>query len=107
MFRSWFKVHDECPVCRLTFQPESGYYTGAMYLSYVLSLIVILPAYLVSIILYPQTASLVPWQLAVIWGSGGVLLTLVLMHYSYGLWLALDFWLNPWEAGKPPEMLSR
>lgn len=95
VFRSWFKVLDECPVCHLSYRPESGYYTGAMYLNYVLALILITPAFIASVLLYSRTASLEPWELAVIWGGAGVLISLGLMHFSYGVWLAVDYWLNP------------
>ena len=36
------KMHERCPVCDLQFQRESGYFLGAMYISYGLALIVIL-----------------------------------------------------------------
>jgi len=35
-------MHERCPVCDLQFQRESGYFLGAMYISYGLALIVIL-----------------------------------------------------------------
>lgn len=107
VFRSWFKVLEECPVCHLTYRPESGYYTGAMYLNYILSLFLIGPVYATTLLLDPRTASLEPWKLALFWGGSAGLISLAPMHFSYGLWLAMDFWLNPWEAGKPPELLSR
>src|SRR5262249_44571446 len=35
------------------------------------------------------------------WLACAVLLSLVLMRHSYSFWLALDFWIEPWEpAGR-------
>lgn len=107
IFRSRVKVLGECPVCHLTYWPESGYYLGAMFLDFIVSFLVITPVYVVSLILFPQMVSLPAWKQVVIWVVAGSLLPLLLMRWAYGIWLAVDFWLNPWEAGKPPELLSR
>jgi len=107
VFRHRFKVLDACPVCRLSYWPESGYYVGAMNLAFIVSFILVTPIFVASFIFFPPLALIPAWKMAVMWSAGGVLLPLAVMPYSYGLWLGLDFWLNPWEAGKPPELLSR
>lgn len=38
IFRGWFAMHDHCPVCNLEFEREQGYFIGAMYVSYGLSI---------------------------------------------------------------------
>ncbi len=38
IFRGWLAMHDTCPVCALKFNREQGYYIGAMYVSYALSI---------------------------------------------------------------------
>jgi uncharacterized protein (DUF983 family) len=107
VFRSWFKVRDDCPVCHLTYWPESGYYLGAMFLDYILSFMLVTPVYVLSLWLELGTGYQSPWKPVVMWVCGGALVSLGLMRYAYGLWLALDFWLSPWEVGKPPELLPR
>jgi hypothetical protein len=37
MFRGLVTMNDPCPVCGLVFQREEGYFLGAMYVSYLLS----------------------------------------------------------------------
>jgi uncharacterized protein (DUF983 family) len=37
IFAGRVAMHDACPVCGLRFSRESGYFTGAMYVSYALS----------------------------------------------------------------------
>ena len=41
LFRGWLTVNEHCAVCGLKFEREQGYFVGAMYVSYALS---ILPA---------------------------------------------------------------
>lgn len=107
IFRSRFTVLDQCPVCHLTYWPEPGYYVGAMYLDFIVSFLLIVPVVVVSVLFYPVMASLPAWKTVVIWVCGMAFVPLALMRICYGLWLSLDFWLNPWEAGKPPELMSR
>jgi hypothetical protein len=58
MFRG-FTMNDPCPVCGLIFQREEGYFLGAMYVSYVLSLALLIPFYLLAAALLPAQNSLV------------------------------------------------
>src|SRR5262245_54265392 len=37
IFRGRFAMHPACPACGLRFEREQGYFTGAMYVSYVLA----------------------------------------------------------------------
>jgi uncharacterized protein (DUF983 family) len=39
VFAILFRRHEQCPLCRLPFEREPGYFTGAMYLSYGMALI--------------------------------------------------------------------
>jgi hypothetical protein len=54
MFRDRFTMNDPCPVCGLVFQREEGYFLGAMYVSYVLSSVVVLPLFLLVEWLFPS-----------------------------------------------------
>src|SRR5215510_4230595 len=46
VFATLFRVHEQCPLCRLPFECEPGYFTGAMYLSYGVAIIVTAPVWL-------------------------------------------------------------
>lgn len=37
MFAGALRMHERCPVCDLRFEREPGYFVGAMYVSYALS----------------------------------------------------------------------
>src|SRR4029453_4883627 len=41
IFRGPFGMTETCPACGLRFERESGYFTGAMYVSYILALPVV------------------------------------------------------------------
>ena len=38
MLRGYMAMHERCPVCGLKFEREAGYFLGAMYFSYLLSI---------------------------------------------------------------------
>jgi uncharacterized protein (DUF983 family) len=38
LLRGWLAMHERCPVCALKFEREQGYFLGAMYVSYALSI---------------------------------------------------------------------
>ena len=46
MFATLFRMHAQCPLCGLAFEREPGYFTGAMYLSYGVALLVTAPVWL-------------------------------------------------------------
>src|SRR5437660_1114748 len=48
------RMHDRCPACGHRFQREPGYFLGAMYISYPLSIVVIALATLVLHYLWPD-----------------------------------------------------
>jgi heme/copper-type cytochrome/quinol oxidase subunit 4 len=84
-------MHDRCPVCGLVFLRESGYFLGAMYVSYGLGVLTILP---VSIVL----AVVLEWPLSTVLAIM-VVQTLVSMplflRFSRLLWLHADQVIDP------------
>jgi len=100
IFSSFFKMRDECAVCRLSFYPESGYYAGAMYVDYVLSAGVFL-AIFVPTLFMPDLTHLSYMTKNLLWIAFGTLLCLAMARPSYSLWLAVDYWIAPWNAEPP------
>lgn len=82
---------ESCPVCGLRFLREAGYFLGAMYISYGLGVLTILP---VAVVL----AVVVEWHLAIV-----LLIALVqtllsvplFFRYSRVIWLHADQMLDP------------
>jgi uncharacterized protein (DUF983 family) len=91
-------MNDLCPVCGLRFQREQGYFLGAMYVSYPLSIVAI------GLLLIALHVVLPTWDLN--WLTG---LTLVLylplmpavFRYSRLLWIFFDRWASPGECSSP------
>jgi hypothetical protein len=54
MFRGRFAMNDPCPVCGLVFQREEGYFLGAMYVSYLLAVVILVPFYYLVAWLFPN-----------------------------------------------------
>ena len=85
-----------CPVCGLTFERETGYFIGAIYINYGLTVGLAVGA------TSPSRRWFAPppgWQVAV-WGTFAVLFPLWSFRYSKALWLALDHLVDP-TGGEP------
>jgi hypothetical protein len=84
-------MNDECPSCGLRFLRETGYFLGAMYISYGLGVLTILP---VAVIL----ATLAGWPLWAVL-TVAILQTLIFMpvffRYSRIIWLHVDQAIDP------------
>lgn len=100
VFSSFFKMRDECAECGLSFYPESGYYAGAMYLNYALSAGIFLLLFIPTLFL-PDLTHLSYLTKNLLWIGFGALLCLGLSRPSYSLWLAVDYWITPWNAEPP------
>ncbi len=96
------KVLPRCPRCGLSYFRESGYYVGGMIINYVLTVILVVAVYLL-LLLLPDAAHL-SWNAKYgLWLGFGILVAVCLVRHSYSLWLALDFWIEPWEPEVPKE----
>ncbi|HMD27209.1 MAG TPA: DUF983 domain-containing protein [Steroidobacteraceae bacterium] len=93
------KIFPECASCGLSFFREQGYYIGGMMITYGLTLAVVIPVFLVSLVL-PDLRIVSENARFALWVLFAVPLSFLLMPCAYSLWLHLDFWLEPW---KPPQ----
>lgn len=88
-------MNRRCPVCGLSLEPETGYYSGALVVSYTLSIPLLgLLALVVGLV--------TRWELHwVIVGASALDLVFVVPLYRYArvLWLWLDWSLNPGSFG--------
>lgn len=50
-------MHDECSVCHRKYQPEPGFYYGAMYVAYGLAVATLVAAYVATMVLYPSATT--------------------------------------------------
>jgi uncharacterized protein (DUF983 family) len=94
------RVLPQCPVCRLPYFRESGYFLGGMIITYILTAFVLVAVYLFSLLLPGVWIASENTKFA-LWIVFAILLTLVLVQPAYSLWLSLDFWIDPWEPEEP------
>jgi uncharacterized protein (DUF983 family) len=90
VFATLFRMHEQCPLCDLSFEREPGYFTGAMYLSYGVAIIATAPVWLMMVWLGRSLGEmlLVISPLLVV-GSPW------LFRYARVLWLHLDQTFDP------------
>jgi uncharacterized protein (DUF983 family) len=88
-------MRDECPVCGLRFEREPGYFVGAIYINYGVTVVIALAGYF---LLDAWWAPAVGWQLA-LWMPFVVGFPLWAFRYSKVLWLAIDHLVDPPDPG--------
>lgn len=93
VWRGFISMNTACPVCGLVFDRESGYFAGAMVVSYALA-VPILAAMVIALIVVGGLDVVV----ALIIGNTGYLaLVPFIFRYSRVLWLHLDWLIDPGE----------
>ncbi|MYH48097.1 MAG: DUF983 domain-containing protein [Gammaproteobacteria bacterium] len=91
VFASLWKMHPLCPSCRLEYEREPGYFTGAMYVSYGLGLALCAPLGVVLMVLGGLSANQSILAIAVM----VPFLAPLLFRYSRVIWMHLDQLLDP------------
>ncbi|MCY4645695.1 MAG: DUF983 domain-containing protein [Gammaproteobacteria bacterium] len=91
VFASLWKMHPLCPSCRLEYEREPGYFTGAMYFSYALGLALCTPlgVFLMVFAGFSANRSILAIAAMV------PLLVPLLFRYSRVLWMHCDQLLDP------------
>ena len=91
VFDGVYRVAPRCPACGLVFEREPGYFVGAIYLNYGVTVLTALAGYFA---LDRWGGASLPVQLAV-GGAFTVAFPLWFFRHSKGLWLALDYLVDP------------
>lgn len=86
-------MHANCPSCHIPFEREQGYFVGAIYINYAVTVLIILPGFF--ILDYWLRLPLF-WQFA-LWIPFAVLFPLLFFRHSRSFWLALEHFFNPAE----------
>ena len=93
LFRTWFTMYERCSVCQLRFEREQGYFLGAMYINYGITVVL---ALIGSFALEWWTAPSLAQQLS-LWIGFCALFPVLFFRHSRGLWLAFDHIFDPVE----------
>ena len=94
IFRGRLAMHPVCPSCGLRFEREPGYFTGAMYVSYVLAVPVMAVCILAVHLIAPDWS----FERTVAVGAVGFLpFVPAIFRWSRILWIHLDRTVDPTE----------
>ncbi len=97
LFRRWFTMYEQCPVCHLVYEREEGFYTGAWAINLIISELLV-AAFIVLVAIWAATHPGTPLILLVIVGAlFSVLLPFLFFHHSRSVWISMNYWLNPPE----------
>lgn len=91
LFRGRFSMLASCPVCRLRFEREQGYFIGAIYVNYAATVITALAGYLTLHALVEPSLK----QQLFLWGTFSLVFPLWFFRYGKSLWLSLDHLFDP------------
>jgi uncharacterized protein (DUF983 family) len=89
VFASLTTMHERCPVCHLQFEREPGYFMGAMYVSYGMSIGLIL---LLTLLVHLALTDLdLGWAVLI---AGALYIPIVPFTWRYSriLWMYFDYW---------------
>lgn len=103
LFEGLVRMRSACGACGLVFKRETGYFIGAIYINYALTVGLALGGYFA---LEAWWAPSVGWQVG-FWSLFVVLFPLWSFRYSKALWLGLDHLVDPAEPGGPPSRAVR
>lgn len=78
-------MREHCPVCDWRFEREPGYFTGAMYASYILGFVVTMPVWLIMLI----AGASFTWMMIVVIGLLAITFPFM-FSYSRVLWMHFD-----------------
>jgi uncharacterized protein (DUF983 family) len=91
LYRGWFKMYEQCPVCHFTYEREAGYFTGAMAVNLIVSELII--AAITIPLAVNQDIPLIP---LILWGlTMPILFPLLFYRHTKSLWMSLDHLLHP------------
>ena len=91
LFRGWFLMRPACERCGLRFERAQGYFIGAIYVNYAVTVAVVIGGFL---LLWRYTGISTTTQF-LIWIPVTIVLPLMVFPYSRSLWLALEHLINP------------
>src|SRR5262245_53100780 len=92
MFKGLATMNDPCPVCGLVFEREPGYFFGAMYFSYAIAVLILVPLYFLADWLFPRMDYLLVPLVAFI---PYLPLIPLVFRYSRVLWIYFDRGVRP------------
>ncbi len=96
-------MYERCPVCLFVYEREEGFYTGAWALNLIISELLV-AAFIVPVAIWAAMNPGVPLIPLVIGGALlPVLLPFLFFRQSRGVWISMNYWLDPPEEATRQE----
>ncbi len=96
--KNFTKMYNNCPVCDENFEPEPGYYFGAMYMSYAINVAVMVAVWVGSELLFKDGIGI--WWLVLFSILLGLALTPLTFRWSRLMWINIFVKYDPSQAIK-------
>ena len=90
LFTGWFHMHPRCDLCGLVFERAQGYWVGAIYVNYAVTVLIAVAS---AFALWGHGVSMTG-QLA-LWIPFCAIFPLWFFRYSRAVWLAVEHGVNP------------
>jgi hypothetical protein len=94
--RNFSTMNEECPVCKESFEPEPGFYFGAMFVSYAINVAIMVAVWVASNVLFNDVGV---WWLVLASVVTGLALTPVTFRWARLVWINLFVKYDP-KAGR-------
>jgi len=96
LFTGFFEMAPACGACGLNFHPESGYYVGAMYINYGVTVTLALP---IALLLLRWVR---PFTMVAPLVAFGILFPILFFRYSRSLWLGIATYVEAATTDRRP-----
>lgn len=83
--KNFSNMHDNCPVCDLSYQQEPGFYYGAMYVSYAINVAIMVSVWVAYLVLAGDNVSI--WWMVLASALLGLALTPLTFRLARLLWI--------------------
>jgi uncharacterized protein (DUF983 family) len=90
LFDGLFRMRRECPLCRLVFEREQGFFVGAIYVNYAATVLIAMPGFF---LLDYYTEIPLSYQLF-LWGAFALVFPILFFRHSKSLWLSVAYALH-------------
>jgi uncharacterized protein (DUF983 family) len=91
VFDGFFRMCPECSGCRLKFEREQGFFVGAIYVNYAVTVSIATAGFFL-LDRYAEVS--LPWQLA-LWGAFASFFPILFFRHSRSLWLGVAYFFDP------------
>ena len=91
MFRSWFKMYDNCLHCGVSFEREPGFFLGSIYINYGFTALSMTSMYIAALVLEWAPNNQLIWYAF----AYTIIMPILLFRHARSLWLGFDQLFDP------------